>query len=111
MPAGKLASQAGHAFLGSFLQAQHITPAAAQEYCADGPGTKVVLGSSLEGILHAQELCVLAGIPHALVTDSGHVLPPHFDGSSIITALGIGPVTRAQVKHITKHYQLYKEAA
>lgn len=35
-------------------------------------------------------------------------MPPFFDGSPIVTALGIGPATREQIKKITKKFQLVK---
>jgi peptidyl-tRNA hydrolase len=71
MNAGKAASQAGHAFLGSFFSAQSLTPSVAAEYAALTPGTKVVLQASLSKIeLLADKLSFL-GIPHFLVIDQG----------------------------------------
>lgn len=92
MPAGKLAAQAGHAFLESFLVADEET---AKEYRADGVGTKITLQArSLDDLLWAQYHCERRGIPCALIVDEGHVMPPHFDGSPVVTALGIGPIRR-----------------
>jgi peptidyl-tRNA hydrolase len=47
-----------------------------------------------------------AGIPCSLITDSGHVMLPHFDGSPVVTAVGIGPCTRQQANHFLKHFKL-----
>lgn len=107
MPPGKLAAQAGHAFLQAFEQAQRITPDIAKQYQSDPPGTKVVLVSNtLQQLLEAQDKCIASNIPHALIIDSHHILPPHFDGSPIVTAIGIGPCTRGEICHITKHFKL-----
>ena len=69
-------------------------------------GTNVVLISKnlthLEQALHEAKT---SGIPHALVVDSGHVLPPHFDGLLIPTCLGLGPASRDKIKHITKKFK------
>ena len=104
MSPGKLAAQAGHAFLDSFVQA---VPQLQYEYRAVGHGTKVTLAAdSLDALLRAEHQCRLDGIPCALITDAGHVLPPHFTGAPIITALGFGPARRDEVRHITKRFAL-----
>lgn len=110
MTPGKLAAQAGHAYLDSFLEAQRLNPHAAQAYRAPGHGTKVCLAArNLGDLLLAQERAAAAGLPHALITDSGHVHPPHFDGGEVVTALGIGPATRAEMRRITSRLRLYAE--
>jgi len=104
MTPGKIASQAGHAYLQSFLKADRDIQLA---YHADGIGTKIALQSrAFYDLLWAQHLCVQKGLPHALIVDSGHVMLPHFDGSPIVTALGIGPVRRAEIGHITDRFKL-----
>lgn len=103
MTAGKAASQAGHAFLDSFLTAH---PDAAQAYLADG-GTKIVLSVADE-----RQLCELyhrarmAKLPCAMVVEEHHVMPPIFDGSPIVTAFGLGPLPRDQAKPITRGLRL-----
>lgn len=98
MTRGKAASQAGHAFLDSFLTAP---PDIIQAYRADG-GTKIVLAVSderaLADIYHAARM---AKLPCAMVIEQDHVMAPSFDGSPIATAVGIGPVRRSQAKPIT----------
>lgn len=102
-----MAAQAGHAFLEAFLTAQKACPASAALYAADPPGTKVVLrGRNLSDLQRAQYECEQRGIPTALITDQGHILPPHFDGSPVITALGFGPATREEVGRLTRRYAL-----
>jgi len=107
MPPGKLAAQAGHAFLDTYLIALDSRPTAARAYRADGHGTKVALRARcLDDLLRAHAVATRAGIPAALITDSGHILPPSFDGSPVVTALGLGPATRSEVRSITRRFAL-----
>ena len=104
MSAGKLSAQAGHAYTNSLLTAINQIPDIALQYEAAGRiGTKICLkAKSLSQIEQAHYKAQMLGIPCSLITDSGHVMPPHFDGSPIITALGIGPITREQSKFLSK---------
>ena len=103
MTAGKACSQAGHAFVDSLASSP---PAIAAKYAADG-GTKVVLTVDDEEQLRAvHRLAVRVGMPCALVVESGHVMPPTFDGTPIITALGIGPVARSDAKPVVGKFKL-----
>jgi peptidyl-tRNA hydrolase, PTH2 family len=106
MGPGKIASQAGHAYLGAFLRCED--PAIQAEYHKEfpqSPGTKVCLKArSLDQLLRAEQAALEAGLPVFRVVDSG--CPNFFNGEPTITALGIGPATRDQVHHITKKFQL-----
>lgn len=103
MTSGKLASQAGHAFVDSLLTAP---PDKTKAYL-DAGGTKIVLAARNE-----RELCDiyhqarLAKLPCAMVVESGHVMPPSFDGTEIVTAVGIGPIERSAARAITKRLSL-----
>jgi PTH2 family peptidyl-tRNA hydrolase len=105
MNAGKSASQAGHAFLEAY---QSATAQAQRAYDDDG-GTKIVLTVPGE-----RELCDLfhkakmAKLPCSMVVEQNHVMPPHFDGSPIVTAVGIGPLVRSEAKAITKGLPLLR---
>lgn len=104
MSPGKQASQAGHAYVGAALLAD---PAVLSEYHKDfpqAPGTKVCLTGTLDDILRAQADAQRHGIPHFLVVDSG--CPNFFNGEPIITALGLGPIRRAQANLITRKFKL-----
>lgn len=104
MPKGKFCAQAGHAFLEAFFKA---SPDIQQQYRDDPPGTKVTLyADNLEQILWAYEEAIREGLPCSMIVDSGHICPPHFDGSSIVTALGIGPTTKGAVGFITNRFNL-----
>jgi peptidyl-tRNA hydrolase len=102
MAPGKLASQAGHAFLGAFLQNQDSQ--VLSDYHKDlpeSPGTKVVLKApSLYAIERAKEELKQLGVPHFLVVDSG--CQNFFNGEPTVTALGFGPVRKSQLGKITK---------
>ena len=104
MPAGKLASQAGHAYLNAFLQAQKLRPEICVEYQGDQDiGTKCCLeAKNSDKLLAAYEAAKAAGIPCSLIIDEHHIMPPHFDGKPIITALGIGPARRDEVPFLKR---------
>lgn len=93
MPKGKMAAQAGHAFLEAF---RHSGKDELVAYCSNPPGTKVVLGGTLKQINTLYDRCQWLHVPCALIVDSGHVCPPDFDGSPVVTALGIGLDKRAE---------------
>jgi peptidyl-tRNA hydrolase len=105
MSPGKIASQAGHAYLGAAVQAD---PSLLADYHADfpeSPGTKVCLEtSSLEALIRARDQAVAAGIPAFLVIDSG--CANFHGGQPIVTALGLGPARRAEINHITRKFKL-----
>lgn len=109
MPTGKLSAQAGHAYTDTLWAAYDIDPELALSYRNNNSlgGSKVTIKcKNLNQLLRAKKECEEANIPHALITDAHHVLLPHFTGEPIITALGIGPCTRAQCRHITKRFQV-----
>lgn len=110
MPPGKLSAQAGHAYTDALWACFDESPDKALAYRNNGiGGSKVTIKCKNLGQLErAQRECEDAGIPHAVVTDAEHVLLPHFTGAPIITALGIGPCTKAQCRHITKRFQAVK---
>lgn len=105
MTAGKAASQAGHAF---FDTAQEAPGDLLQAYRTSG-GTKVVLAAPDFKSLHrAYDAALVAGHPAALVVEQGHIMTPMFDGRPIVTAAGIGPITRAAAKRICGEFRLMK---
>ena len=105
MSPGKIASQAGHAYLGAFLKCQELNPAIQAEYLRSFPGTKVCLkAKNLDALLRAEAQAFAAGIPCSLITDSG--CSNFFNGQPIVTALGLGPANENQIKHITKRFEL-----
>jgi peptidyl-tRNA hydrolase len=101
MPEGKLASQTGHAYVESFLQAKPDTQVA---YRKDGLGTKICLkAKNLGALLRLEVLCIEAGLPHALITDTGRNTT--FGGVDTVSAIGVGPLTPEQAT-ILKRFKL-----
>ncbi len=102
MGIGKVASQAGHAYIGAFLLApKHIQ----EEYQATGIGTKVCLSCpDLDHLIRyhltAQEL----GVPNFFVIDTGN---NGWGGVPTPTALGVGPINREQARFLRK-LQIHK---
>lgn len=106
MAPGKIASQAGHAFLGAFLQNQDSAILAEyHQNLPHSPGTKIVLNApSLHEIERAREELQQRGIPCFTVVDSG--CANFFEGKPIVTALGFGPARKHQLPKITKRLNL-----
>lgn len=107
MPIGKLSAQAGHAYDYALRIASKENPENYQNYFNDDlGGSKITLKAKNESqIIKAYNQALESGIPASIVVDRNHILPPHFDGKPIITALGIGPCSKTQVRHITKKFQ------
>lgn len=102
---GKCISQAGHAYLGAFINANAELQSAYHAEFPEHPGTKICLSAkNLHALLKAKEQAEAAGIPTYLVTDTG--CANFFNGEPTITALGLGPAYRDQIKQITKRFQL-----
>lgn len=105
MSIGKASSQSGHAYLDAYLKCLETNPALAGEYKGERHGIKVCLRAKrLEQLIIAEQQAIAAGIPCALITDCGWTC---FNNVPTITALGIGPARKDEIKHITKKFQLY----
>ena len=105
MSPGKIASQAGHAYLGAFLQASSSFQNEYHSEFPQHPGTKVCLqAKNLYSLFRAKQEAEEADIPTYLVTDSG--CANFFNGEPTITALGLGPATKDQINKITRRFQL-----
>ena len=93
MTAGKAASQAGHAFLDSFLNANDNNK---ESYLTKVGGTKVVLGVDSEARLREiYNNAVKLGLPASLIEDDG-----------VATAAGIGPAPRHLIRPLTRRLSL-----
>lgn len=109
MSTGKLIAQAGHAYLGAILNT--LDTKSGQAYAALTPGTKICLdGGDESNLLHLYDRLMVDGFKPALITDSGHIEPPDFDGSDVITALGLGPVARSDAPKYLKKLPLFGKA-
>lgn len=107
MPPGKLAAQTGHAYLNAWDKANEMRPEITAKYKGTGNGTKICMYAKNTGqLIRAYRDAIAAGIPCDLIIDRGDILPPHFTGEPIITAVGFGPAYADEVKHITKRYTM-----
>lgn len=105
MNPGKISSQTGHAYLGSFINAPIELQKEYHKEFPSSPGTKICLKTdNLGQLLLAENAAKECGIPFFRVIDSG--CKNFFDGKPIITALGLGPATKKQIKHITNKFKL-----
>lgn len=106
MPAGKLSAQSGHAYGDVLDQAREIAPERVRDYRnLEKGGSKVTLKARNQNqLIQAYNAAKAAGLPATVVVDQGHILPPHFTGEPIITAIGIGPCKQSEVRHITKKF-------
>jgi peptidyl-tRNA hydrolase, PTH2 family len=105
MTPGKIASQAGHAFVGAAVNSDSDILSEYHKEMPNSPGTKVCLKvPNLPQLYRVENLCKEAGIPTFVVVDSG--CANFFNGKPIVTALGIGPVTKQQLQGITNEYKL-----
>lgn len=91
-------AQAGHAYLDAWLLANRETPAIARAYADLRPGTKITLACTRDTLECAEARLIAAGHPCVRIIDRDHIHPPDFDGSPVLTALGAGPLTRAQAR-------------
>lgn len=108
MPPGKLAAQAAHAHAQTLIAYLLRHPEQAGAFHAAGTsGTRIVLLARNESqLLKAFDEAQRLDLPCALFTDSGHFLPPHFDGNPIVTGLGLGPASRDVLRPITRRFSL-----
>lgn len=101
-----MSAQAGHAYTDALAHALETDPERYHDYRNDTKGgSKVTMKSKNESqLILAYNRARKAGLPCSIVVDREHVLPPDFDGSPIITALGIGPCTQEEAREITKRF-------
>ncbi len=108
MKGGKLAAQCCHASLSALRAAERSKDmqfrSAARVWETEEGQTKVVLRADTEEeMLKIYQAALAAGLPTALITDSGFTA---FHGVPTNTTLGIGPALRSQLDAITGHLSL-----
>ena len=110
MSSGKAIAQAGHAFLGAFLNSIDRYPDLAAAYGQLNPGTKITLdGGSGKALERLHDKLIFSGHPCSLIIDKDHIELPDFDGSPVITALGVGPISRADAKKLLGKFALWPD--
>lgn len=100
---GKLSGQTGHAFEGALLTAQVECPERAQGYLATQGRAKITkYAKNAAAIERIRTACDELGLPCHLVVDEGRTVFPE----PTLTAIGIGPVTRAELPAFIDKLQL-----
>ncbi len=99
LPPGKMAAQAGHAFLTAWRQAE---PGLAREY-AESAQVKIVLEApDLVALERIAAKAVRRGVPMALITDAARTVLPE----PMVTVLGLGPMTKTDSNALTRGLNL-----
>jgi PTH2 family peptidyl-tRNA hydrolase len=116
MSEGKSNAQAGHAYVDALLlslsQNDPQIRARAEAYAALRPGTKVCLdGGSVAELERLADRLDAAGIPYARIIDRDHVEPPHFDGSPVLTAIGLGPFPKSETPRALRRLSMWRGGA
>lgn len=107
MSEGKANAQAGHAYVDTLLL--NLMSSVGQAYCGLKPGTKICLdGGSFSSLLRLMARLDDANIPYVRIVDRDHVELPDFDGSDVLTAIGIGPLHRDDTPTFLKRLALWK---
>lgn len=105
MPVGKLAAQAGHAFLGTYELCRNMQPDTSAEYRDSDLKKKICLAAEDEAaLLRIRDLCEERGIPARLIRDAAVTV---FDEPTL-TAIGIGPVRRSDLPGYVRHLPTLK---
>ena len=111
MSPGKAAAQAGHAYKMLTKQLLKEYPELELEYFGpdgDDIGTNItLLAPTLEEFTKAYADSIGRGCPLTIIEDSGHIHPPDFDGSPIVTAFGLGPIKRSEAPIIIQNLPKY----
>lgn len=109
MDRGKIAAQMGHAYLEAYLLALEKRPETIPLYKKDQTIKIAMRAKKVQHLEDAYQKAFDAGIPSVLITDLGlYGLPEDMLGKPTVTALGLGPAKRNEVKDILKRFQLLK---
>lgn len=101
---GKEIAQGAHASQLALEEAARMDTPAYREWIS-GPIAKVcVYVETEEDLLAVAASAEAAGLPHALVRDSGRT---EFHGIPTLTALGVGPSSAEDLAPVTGHLPLY----
>ena len=99
LPAGKMAAQAGHAFLSAW---QRATPNARLVYDLSAQPKLVLLAPDEAALRRIQGKAKERGVAHALITDAAKTVLP----APAVTVLGLGPMSRADYNSLTRGLRL-----
>jgi peptidyl-tRNA hydrolase len=98
LPVGKLAAQAGHAFLSAWRAAALADHNYAQRY-ADGDQTKIVLqAADLTALLRIAAKAAQRDVPYVMITDAARTVLTE----PTVTVLGLGPMSKTDCNALTR---------
>lgn len=102
MSSGKLAVQAGHGVLSSFMHGMMIRKDVCDEYFANEQAKITVVARNLNHLQRAYNECNDAGLPCALIKDAGRT---EF-AEPTYTVATIGPCYRSELPNFVKRLRL-----
>ncbi len=96
MSKGKVAAQAGHAAVSSYISAKRRKPDWAESWLQEGQKKVALKVGSLDDLLSLKKEADLDSLPNAIIEDAGLTeLEP-----GTVTCLGIGPAPSAYIDRI-----------
>ena len=98
LPPGKLAVQAGHAFLTAWRKAYAADEAAAADYANDIQTKVVLVAPDLATLERIAAKATERGVPSALITDAARTVLPE----PTVTVLGLGPMSKTDCNALTR---------
>ena len=98
MPVGKVATQAGHAFLSAWRSAYDRDAGTATAYANDMQTKIVLVARDLPCLEIIAAKATARGVPWAMITDAGRTVFPE----PTVTALGLGPMTKTDCNALTR---------
>lgn len=102
LPPGKMAVQAGHAFLSAWRKAVNRHYDNAMDY-ADGLQIKIVLiAPDLTALERIKEKAEQRSVPAVLITDAARTVLPE----PTVTVLGLGPMSKTDCNALTRGLEM-----
>lgn len=102
LPPGKMAAQAGHAFLSAWRLALKDNAENAMSY-ADAAQVKIVLlAPDLPTLERIQGKAHQRGVPAVLITDAARTVLPE----PAVTVLGLGPMSKTDCNALTRGLEM-----
>lgn len=98
MPPGKLAVQAGHAFLTTWRNFAHRDPEAASHYATASQTKIVLMAPDLAALERIRDKAEQRGVAYSLIVDAGRTVFTE----PTVTVLGLGPMSKTDTNALTR---------
>ena len=102
LPPGKMAAQAGHAFLTAWRYSRAVSLAAAEEYAEASQAKLVLVAKDEPALLGIAARAARRNVAAALITDSARTVLP----VAAVTVLGLGPMSRTDYNALTRGLEM-----